>query len=307
MMDYIRIIGVDSVDSPRKQEGFEEELLFVLPPYMEKELSQYSLTRTLYVSDIGYFPHAQYHYRERLEGCDSHIFIYCSEGEGWVELNGKSFSLSERQLVVIPAGVPHRYGASSELPWSIYWFHLQGEQVYEYIQLYGLDAGPLRLPAGAYSALAESFDQCYRLLSDKPYSLPVQVFVSQTMGQLLGNIGLRAGGSASDRKRELDLERAIRYMNDNLASSIKLSDLAAHTGISKQHLIYLFNQESGIPPIEYFLRLKMQKASQLLSLTGLTVKEIAAYVGISDPYYFSRLFKKIMGTSPTEYRNVPKG
>jgi AraC-like DNA-binding protein len=52
----------------------------------------------------------------------------------------------------------------------------------------------------------------------------------------------------------------------------------------------LFKQETGMPPIEYFLRLKMQKAGQLLSLTGLSVKEIAANVGISDPYYFSRLF-----------------
>ncbi|GJM79987.1 hypothetical protein HMSSN139_24830 [Paenibacillus sp. HMSSN-139] len=51
----------------------------------------------------------------------------------------------------------------------------------------------------------------------------------------------------------------------------------------------------------------MQRAGQLLDLTGLSVKEIAGAVGLSDPYYFSRLFKKIMGYSPTEYRGIPKG
>ncbi len=290
-----------------KPEGFDEEKLFVLPPPLSADLARFPLTRDLYVSDIGYFPRAKHHYRERTEGCESHIFIYCSEGEGWIELDGRLSIMHERQLAIIPAGLPHRYGASEEKPWSIYWFHLQGEQVLDYIRLYNLDTGLISLPAGAYGEMVEGFEKCYGLLTDRPYSLPVQVLVSRTIGQLLGSIGLRAGGSAIDRKREQDLERAVRYMNERLTDSLKLSDVASHVGLSKQHLIYLFNQETGMPPIEYFLRLKMQKAGQLLSLTGMTVKEIAAYVGNSDPYYFSRLFKKIMGMSPTEYRNVPKG
>jgi AraC-like DNA-binding protein len=295
------------MDEVLKPEGFEEEKLFVLPPPLSSELARHPLTRDLYVSDIGYFPRARHHYRERKEGCESHIFIYCSDGEGWIEWDGRLSIVREHQLAVIPAGMPHRYGASAETPWSIYWFHLQGEQVLDYIRLYNMDSGILPLPVGTYAEMVEGFDKCYGLLSDKPYSLPVQVLVSRTIGQLLGTIGMRARGSASDRKREQDLERAVRYMNERLTGSVKLSDVASHTGLSKQHLIYLFNQETGMPPIEYFLRLKMQKAGQLLSLTGMTVKEIAAYVGNSDPYYFSRLFKKIMGMSPSEYRNVPKG
>ncbi|MCC3373240.1 AraC family transcriptional regulator [Cohnella sp. REN36] len=295
------------MDHERKKDGFEEERLLVLPDYMANELSTSRLTRGLYVSDIGFFPRARHHYRERPEGCDAHILIYCLDGEGWVETNGKTATVGERQLAVIPANVPHRYGASAHSPWSIYWIHLQGEYVADFMKLFGLDVGIVRLPAGAYSTWTEGFEKCYRLLSDKAYSLPAQVLVSQTMGQLLGNVGMSAESSARDRKRESDLARAIRYMNDRLAESVKLPELAAHAGVSKQHLVYLFKQETGFPPIEYFLRLKMQKAGQLLSLTGMTVKEIAAAVGIGDPYYFSRLFKKLMGMSPANYRSVPKG
>ncbi|MFF2481696.1 helix-turn-helix domain-containing protein [Paenibacillus sp. NPDC058071] len=295
------------MDELRKSQGFEEEKLLVLPAYYMEELSSNKLTRSLFVSDIGFFPRAQYHYRERPEGCDSHIFIYCSQGEGWIEVNGRTMPVPEHHLAVIPAGEGHRYGASAANPWSIYWFHLKGEQVADYIKLYGLDSGPLPLPAGLYAEWADNFSRCFELLTDKPYSLPVQVYVSQSMGRMLGRIGLGSGGTARDRKKKQDLERAIRYMSERLSDVIALPELAAHTGLSKQHLIYMFKQETGFPPIEYFLRMKMQKAGQLLSLTSLTVKEIAASVGVSDPYYFSRLFKKRMGASPTEYRSAPKG
>lgn len=292
---------------PHKMTGFPEEKLLVLPDYLTAELAQYELTRGLYISDIGYFPRAQFHYRHRPEGCDSHIIIYCSEGSGWVELEGRHSPLKERHLAVIPSGVPHRYGASAETPWSIYWFHLRGELVPSLLRLYGLGGSPVPVPLGQQSQLLDSFDRCFRLLMEKPYSMPVQVHVSQTMGQLLGAIGLGAGGSARQRKREADLERAIRYMNDHLHSAVSLQEIAAHTGLSKQHLIFLFKQVTGFPPVEYYLRLKMQRAGQMLSLTGLSVKEISASFGMEDPYYFSRMFKKLMGVSPTEYRSAPKG
>ncbi|SFI79123.1 AraC-type DNA-binding protein [Paenibacillus sp. UNC496MF] len=295
------------MEDPRKPEGFPEQKLYVLPAYQTGELARHPLTRGLFVSDIGVFPHAEYHYRERPEGCDSHIFIYCFAGAGWLELDGRTQPVGEGTLAAIPAWAPHRYGADPARPWSIYWFHLKGAHVADFVSLYGLDAGPVRLPARVQADWAAEFERAYALLADKPYSMPVLVHVSQALGQLLGRIGLGVGGSARDRKRDSDLERAVRYLAERLGESVGLPELAAHAGLSKQHLIYLFNQETGFPPIEYFLRMKMQKAGQLLSLTGLTVKEIAAAVGIPDPYYFSRLFKKRMGVPPTEYRNAPKG
>ena len=70
----------------QKPEGFSEQKLYMMPEYRLKELGEFELTRDLYMSDIGIFPHAQFHYRERPDGCNTHIFIYCTEGEGWIEL-----------------------------------------------------------------------------------------------------------------------------------------------------------------------------------------------------------------------------
>jgi len=296
------------MDEIRKSEGFEAEKLLVMPEYVTEELTSAELTRSLHITDIGYFPRARYHYRERAEGCHTHIFIFCADGEGWVDLgNGSTMRISHRQMVVIPAGVPHRYGASGHDPWTIYWFHLHGHDAAELIRLYGLDQGPIDLPHASYAEMIGIFDECYALLEDRPYSLQVHVHAAQSVRRLLSGIGMAAVRAGRSEPGDRHLERAFAYMAERLDQNISLEELARHTGISRQHLIHLFKQETGMPPIEYFLRLKMQKAGQLLHLTSMSVKEVAAVVGIDDPYYFSRLFRKRMGCSPSSFRSSPKG
>jgi AraC-like DNA-binding protein/quercetin dioxygenase-like cupin family protein len=296
------------MDEIRKAEGFEAEKLLVLPNDVTDELARAELTRHLHITDIGLFPRARYHYRERPEGTNTHIFIFCADGEGWVTLGeSRTINILRRQLVVIPAGIPHRYGASAHDPWTIYWFHLRGEHADELIHLYGLDRGPHDLPHAACAQLIEIFDECYRLLEDKPFNLQVHVHVAQSVRRLLSMIGFAMANSGRSGPGDRHLERALAFLTERLDRHVTLEELARHTGVSRQHLIYLFKRETGLSPIEYFLRLKMQKAGQLLHLTNLSVKEVAAAVGIDDPYYFSRLFRKRMGCSPSSFRNKPKG
>ncbi|WP_339316302.1 helix-turn-helix domain-containing protein [Paenibacillus sp. FSL R10-2734] len=292
----------------KKPEGFMKEKLYVLPDYWMKELEQEGLTSSLYITDIGYFPKAEYHFRERPEGSPAHIFIFCEAGEGWVELNqGERMILREGDMIVIPPDTHHRYGAMPENPWSIYWFHFKGEHATRLVHLFGLSATPLTLSPSGIARFIEWFHPAYELLAERTYALTTHVHVAQTARQLLSGIGINSNKSAQEKKRENYLEQAIQYMNQHMGGSIRLTELSRHVGLSQQHLIHLFNLETGVPPIEYFLRLKIQRAGQLLDLTELSIKEISSAVGISDPYYFSRLFKKMSGFSPSHYRNIPKG
>jgi AraC-like DNA-binding protein len=95
---------------------------------------------------------------------------------------------------------------------------------------------------------------------------------------------------------------AIDYLRNNIDKVLTLEDIAAQVSLSPSHFSFLFKKKTGFSPIEYFNHLKVQKACQYLLFTNLRVKEISQELGIEDQYYFSRLFTKIMGIAPNDYR-----
>jgi YesN/AraC family two-component response regulator len=100
------------------------------------------------------------------------------------------------------------------------------------------------------------------------------------------------------------LERSILYMKSNIDKKLTADDIATHIQYSPSHFTARFKQKTGMAPIDYFIKLKIQYACQLLSQNGIKIKEVAGKIGYDDPYYFSRLFKKVTGKSPKHYRIV---
>ena len=96
-------------------------------------------------------------------------------------------------------------------------------------------------------------------------------------------------------------------IGDLFLRKIGLEELAAHFKYSASHFSMLFQKETGSSPINYFLRLKIQKACQYIELTDLKLQDIATAIGFEEPAYFSRLFTKIMGMTPSAYRKQEKG
>lgn len=95
----------------------------------------------------------------------------------------------------------------------------------------------------------------------------------------------------------------IDFMKANLRRSLSLNEMAEIVNLSPSRLDHLFKAEIGITPMQYLKSLRIEKASQLLQTTFLTVKEIMAEVGIDDKSHFLRDFKKTHGLAPTEYRS----
>jgi len=79
--------------------------------------------------------------------------------------------------------------------------------------------------------------------------------------------------------------------------------LTVLTGFSDSQFFVFFKGATGLTPLNYFIRLRIRLACELLGDSNLSVKEISFCLGYSDPCYFSRIFKQVTGVAPSHYRN----
>lgn len=99
------------------------------------------------------------------------------------------------------------------------------------------------------------------------------------------------------------VEEVIKYIADNYADEeISLNQLASHVNVSPNHLSMIFSQETGNTIIKYLTDYRMNKAKEMLKCTNKRGAEIALEVGYKDPHYFSYIFKKTQGMTPTQFR-----
>ncbi|ASZ11113.1 AraC family transcriptional regulator [Chitinophaga pendula] len=288
----------------RKREGFEGQQLIVLPRKVINDfLVRDALTRQLYITDIGYYPKAWGHYVERPAGIGQHILIYCVEGRGWIHVDKKKTEITPSQCIVLPANTPHRYSAEENGPWTIYWIHFKGDLSAHIVSLLLEQARNYKLQLTYNDKRISLFDEIYTNL-EKGYSLDNLRYVNMSFYHFLSSLRYEDKFNyAATRHTEKDIiADTIDFMQQHMHTVVTLQEFARAADLSVSHFSSVFHKRTGYSPIEYFNHLKIQKACQYLLFSANTIKDIAASLGIEDQYYFSRMFSKLMGVSPNEYR-----
>jgi AraC-like DNA-binding protein len=287
----------------RKREGFEGQRAIVLPKRILELCAHTPPVNSLYVTDIGFYPRAQFHYRERPMGISQNILIYCIEGRGWVELPSGSFKINPNEFLIIPSDIAHKYGADQKKPWTIYWAHFKGTQSGYFASLLSKDFKDYIHYVTFLEDRIKLFDSIYRNF-ESGYSFDNLLFNSISFTYFLASLEFTEKFASPLHPHDKDaVDISIEYMQNHIDTPISLEELASSINLSVSHYSTIFRKKTGYSPIIYFNHLKIQHACQYLQFTLLRIKEIAAKLGIEDPYYFSRLFTKVMGTSPVEYRN----
>lgn len=293
----------------RRKDGFDGERAIVLPLSVVQEMENDPLASVLHITDIGYYPKAEHHFRERQEPISQYVFIYCIEGAGWFRVGEEEYRVGRNQYFILPAGVPHAYRADEENPWTIYWIHFKGKLAGRFAA--GLTA-PVEIKPTIYSRISgriELFEEMFRTL-EMGYSKENLLYACSVFHHFLGTLRYlqQYRNAVRNESGENDLvTAAIHFMKENIEKKLSLSEMAAHIGYSPSHFSILFNKRTGYSPVNYFNLLKIQQACQLLDFTDMKIKQICYKIGIEDNYYFSRLFSKIMGMSPRSYKAQKKG
>lgn len=287
--------------------GFIGQRQTVYPFYIIEEALENPLVEDLVVHSMGYYPKAEHHYIDRPNGCGEYILIYCVKGEGWYVLNGKRHIVPENHFFILPAEQPHQYGASEYDPWYIYWAHFKGKKAIKIGEnLQGLHA----IESDDKSRIGDRiafFDELLNV-SESGMDEATVNFVNLSFNHLIGtflyiNSYREAKYPQHKAENTFFISLATHFMNENLENKLTLKDLASHFGYSESYMYRLFYKETHFAPMNYFLHMKIKRACQLLRNTNLKINQISFKLGFEDPYYFSRIFKKIVGKSPKDYRN----
>lgn len=291
---------------PRIRDGFPGQRMIVLPrPIVRRQLHSPQSSGTI-PTDVGYFPEATFHEVSRPEGSPQLILIICTRGHGWALINNRRYEVPPGHALIIPPNVPHSYGAAEPRAWTIYWIHIAGRQLPSILPLLASKETGALLPIGDESELFSLIEEIHQTLLHS-YGHEQLLLASLATGRILSRlITLRRNHpeSADTRAR---IDRTISHVTHRLAAPIHIPELARLANLSPSHFAATFKRHTGHPVLDYFIRLRMQRAAHLLDTTPLPIKSIAAELGYDDPLYFSRLFRKVHDLSPAQYRSIKKG
>lgn len=290
----------------KMKDGFVGEQSIVLPKIALDMVREDPMASHLYVTDIGYYPHATFHYRERQDPIDQNVLIYCVKGKGTYRIGGHLYDVHENQAFFLPACKPHAYRSDNNAPWTIYWVHFRGSLSEYYMprQEQPLDIAPSK--ESRITSRNVIFEEIFRALSDG-YSIDTLRYASSLLFGYLSTFHyiklFRKYRSTTERVDENDIIKAtINYMGENIDKTLSLTQLCAYIGYSSSQFSAIFKRKTGHSPLNYFNNMKISKACELLETTDFKVNQICSKVGIDDYYYFSRLFTKTIGISPKKYR-----
>lgn len=235
--------------------------------------------------------------------------MMCIDGHGFAIIDGQRVTLQKGELLIIPRGVRHRYWADDADPWSIYWVHFLGEDADYYVKRVPRKGRPVPIEPESQQEAIRLFRYCLDALYEG-YGLTTLIYAAQSVQHILSLLLYRNHALPMEQgkgNRRSSVDSIIEFMQTNLGQPLRLEDFANHVGLSVSHFSELFRAQTGQSPMAYFIHLKVRHACRLLDLSQQPVKAVAIETGYRDPYYFSRVFKKVMGISPEKYRQIKKG
>lgn len=286
------------------KEGFKGQRLLSLPDNILSKYATNPFIAPLYIRKIGYFPKVKFHYVLKDKGTQYYMLIYCVAGKGLYSIYGKRYEVNANQYIIIPSGVPYSFEADEQNPWTIYWLHFMGKMAPNFVSL---SYGPVSILPGNDSRiqdrlnLFEEIFSAFSLAYTKEYMIHASMCLYPFLSSFLNVEQFRHFKAVSPCEQTFSVQ-VIHFMQENVGNKLTLEQIAQNFNYSVSHFSALFENETGVSPINYFINLKIRKACEYAELSNLKFREISEKVGFEEPAYFSRIFKKIMGISPIKYR-----
>ncbi|WJH35762.1 AraC family transcriptional regulator [Paenibacillus aurantius] len=240
---------------------------------------------------------------ERKEGYRDFQWIQCLGGEGELMADGKRWTVSKGQGMLLLPNSPHEYRAIRE-PWEVMWVTFNGKHAADLLaELHFTETSVLYVSNP--DTLLSKMHAAAVVMHSKD---PMRSFeCSSLVYQLILDLYTYGSGSEVRSKQQHyeQLTPVLHYIEDRFDRPISLGELAGQLKLSPQYTCLLFQQTMGLRPFEYITKFRIRKAKEmLLKEQSLSVQEVARKVGYEHPSYFIKLFRTEEGITPSTFRRV---
>jgi len=228
-------------------------------------------------------------------------YVYC--GSGTLTIKGVSHVITKGCVFIVPPYEHTVYVADSKNPWEYVWIVAEGKGIHGLLAYMGLSAQTpfLRIEdAGMRESFNDMLFYCREYGCDNPGALGRFLIIANDIHKTTDS---QVRLSSADK----NVEEAKIYINNNFYNIFTISDIAESLCMDPRYLQNVFRNRVGKPIMKYASDVRLFHALRYMRTTEWNVKTIAASCGYKDSLYFSRVFRRAYGVSPTEYMKQVKG
>lgn len=229
---------------------------------------------------------------------DHYLIHHIISGKGYYKTGDNIFELIAGNTFIIYPNTEVSYWADSENPWEYYWIGFDGSDAGLIIKNTDFSKENPVISTDFKDELKNSFLDIYNTRGNSDSQ------IIRMTGYLYIALSILVKKSTSINKNDngaFYAHKAIQYIIYNYSRQINVTDIADNVGISRSQLYRIFKENFSVSPVEYLSDFRIKQACQLLKTTSLSINVIANSVGFSDYMYFSKVFHKKIGVSPSKY------
>lgn len=273
-----------------------ERILYTPSPFARANL--------LHLQEVGSLralsPHTSR--RDRLQ---SYLCFAVTDGSGMLEQDGRRHALSAGDVAFVDcrSAYAHSTGADGAL-WSLWWCHFYGPTLPAIHAKYRERGGQSVVRPADFAGYVQVLSELYALAGSQDYIRDMRI--NERLSALLTRLmeeSWRQGERASV-PRKMDVLQIKTYLDEHYQEHLTLESVARHFFVDKSYLARRFKEECGVTMTAYLQQVRITHAKRLLRFTDRRIEEIARLCGVGEMNYFGRVFRKLEGISPSEYRRL---
>lgn len=237
---------------------------------------------------------------------DHFLIYYIHEGKGILQVNNVKYDLHEGQGFLVSPNTVTYFVADNAEPWKYSWVGFSGNIATEYLYRANLSVNsPTYTDKNDDGFLEECFEN---MIEFAKFGLGHNRYCKM-MAVLYNIIAYLRDIADKEAVKEklIDSEfyyvrKALEYIKMNFSKEISISEISRYVNIDRKYLHHVFKNNLNMSPQKYVINYRMKKACELMKNSMLSISGIARSVGYKDQFQFSKMFKKTIGISPSQYK-----